>query len=227
MTSVEFLKLCVRRWYVLLAGLATTVVLTVLAAGPNTVYFSRTTVNILEQDPNHVRIVGFFDPNQIQVAHILAARVNNGVKTPLASSPDVDLYAMGILNGTHAQIRNVGGQWLSNVTEPVVELQSVGSSPEQVKRQMSQQLTDLGVQLSTVENQLKVADEDRLLLQANPSDPQVTQQVSRFSRAALGYGLGGLLITFAAVYWFDRVMVRRTIRRAAVEAWGEGDRHDR
>lgn len=212
MTAVEFLKLCVRRWYVLLAGLAATVAAVLLAAGPNTVYYSRTTVNILQANPHNDRIVGFFDPNQIAVAHIVATRVNNGARTPLASNPDVDLAAMGILQGTHAQVRNVGGQWLSNVTEPVVELQAVGSSPEQVRAQMDQAVASVGSQLTSLENELKVARADRLQLQVNPTDPVVTQQVSRFSRAALGYGLGGLLLTMGAVYWFDRWAAARAAR---------------
>lgn len=216
MTSVEFLKLLVRRWYLVALGLAITVGVTMVAAGPSVVYFSRTTVNILEPDRGKVRILGYHSPDSIAVANILAARVNNGVHTPLASNPDVTLYSMGILQGTHAQVRNVGGQWLSSVTEPVVDVQVVDPSHDAVEANMRAEVAKIGTELTQLENQLKVPADERIELELNPPDPVIEQVVTNRARATAGYGLFGLGLTLVATYWIDRFLTQRARRRAAV-----------
>lgn len=216
MTSVEFLKLLVRRWYLVALGLAITVGVTMVAAGPSVVYFSRTTVNILEPDRGKVRILGYHSPDSIAVANIVAARVNNGVHTPLASNPDVTLYSMGILQGTHAQVRNVGGQWLSSVTEPVVDVQVVDPSHDAVEANMRAEVAKIGTELTQLENQLKVPADERIELELNPPDPVIEQVVTNRARATAGYGLFGLGLTLVATYWIDRVLTQRARRRVAV-----------
>lgn len=216
MTSVEFLKLLVRRWYLVALGLAISVGVTMVAAGPSVVYFSRTTVNILEPDRGKVRILGYHSPDSIAVANIVAARVNNGVHTPLASNPDVTLYSMGILQGTHAQVRNVGGQWLSSVTEPVVDVQVVDPSHDAVEANMRAEVAKIGTELTQLENQLKVPADERIELELNPPDPVIEQVVTNRARATAGYGLFGLGLTLVATYWIDRVLTQRARRRAAV-----------
>lgn len=216
MTSVEFLKLLVRRWYLVALGLAISVGVTMVAAGPSVVYFSRTTVNILEPDRGKVRILGYHSPDSIAVANIVAARVNNGVHTPLASNPDVTLYSMGILQGTHAQVRNVGGQWLSSVTEPVVDVQVVDPSHDAVEANMRAEVAKIGTELTQLENQLKVPADERIELELNPPDPVIEQVVTNRARATAGYGLFGLGLTLVATYWIDRVLTQRARRRVAV-----------
>ena len=216
MTSVEFLKLLVRRWYLVALGLAITVGVTMVAAGPSVVYFSRTTVNILEPDRGKVRILGYHSPDSIALANIVAARVNNGVHTPLASNPDVTLYSMGILQGTHAQVRNVGGQWLSSVTEPVVDVQVVDPSHDAVEANMRAEVAKIGTELTQLENQLKVPADERIELELNPPDPVIEQVVTNRARATAGYGLFGLGLTLVATYWIDRVLTQRARRREAV-----------
>ena len=216
MTSVEFLKLLVRRWYLVALGLAITVGVTMVAAGPSVVYFSRTTVNILEPDRGKVRILGYHSPDSIAVANIVAARVNNGVHTPLASNPDVTLYSMGILQGTHAQVRNVGGQWLSSVTEPVVDVQVVDPSHDAVEANMRAEVAKIGTELTQLENQLKVPADERIELELNPPDPVIEQVVTNRARATAGDGLFGLGLTLVATYWIDRVLTQRARRRVAV-----------
>lgn len=214
MTSVGFLKACARRWYVVLAGFLATGVLVALAAGPNVVYFARTTVNILEPDAGKTRIVGFHSADSIAVAHLLSARVNAGVHTPLASNPDVPLYAIGIQEGTHAQVRNIGGQWLSQVTEPVVDIQSVGHDSDEVSRNLRAQATRLSTELAAVEKQLNVPKGQTMELQLNPTDPVVTRVVTQQRRAQAGYGLFGIGLTLVATWAFDRWATRRAAARA-------------
>ena len=173
-------------------------------------------MNILEPDRGKVRILGYHSPDSIAVANIVAARVNNGVHTPLASNPDVTLYSMGILQGTHAQVRNVGGQWLSSVTEPVVDVQVVDPSHDAVEANMHAEVAKIGTELTQLENQLKVPADERIELELNPPDPVIEQVVTNRARATAGYGLFGLGLTLVATYWIDRVLTQRARRRAAV-----------
>ncbi|MEL4505650.1 hypothetical protein AAEX63_11445 [Luteococcus sp. H138] len=216
MTSVEFLKLCVRRWYVLALGLAITAAVTLLATGPNTVYYTRTTVNVLAPDRGKVRIVGFHSADSIAIAHLLAARVNNGVHTPLASDPDATLYSLGIRRGTHAQVRNIGGQWLSQVEEPVVDVQVVDPDRSMVEKNLGEQVANLQAELTAVEKQLKVPDGENIELQMNPEHPVIHEIVTPRSRAQAGYGLGGLALSLWAAWAFDRAVASRRRHPAPV-----------
>ncbi|MGO4957027.1 hypothetical protein ACTQ49_07105 [Luteococcus sp. Sow4_B9] len=213
MTSVEFLKLCGRRWYVLLLGLLATFGLTALAAGPTTVYATQATVNILDPDGGKTRIVGFHSPDSIAVANILAARVNGGVKTPLAANPDVSLQAIGILEGTHAQVRNEGSQWMSRIDEPVIDIKSVGSDPEQVAKELDVQIAEVHSELATFESELKVPKGQNMELTLTPEEPAVVKVSTHKPRAILGYGLFGVGLTLLSVVLVDRAL--RSRRSAA------------
>lgn len=204
-----------RRWYVLLGTFAVTLAVAFVSSGPTTVYFTRTTVNILQPDRGKVRIVGFNSPDQIAVANVLTARLNGGVHTPLASDPDVTLPSIGILEGTHAQVRNIGGQWLSQVTEPVVDIQAVAPDEAQAKQMLATKVKEVGTQLTILEDELKVPTNQRIELEQNPAQPDVEQITTPRSRALVGYGLAGLAFSLCVTRFVDAVLTRRQQRRSA------------
>ncbi|MEL4357765.1 MULTISPECIES: hypothetical protein [unclassified Luteococcus] len=116
---------------------------------------------------------------------------------------------MGILQGTHAQVRNIGGQWLSQVEEPVVEVQVVDPDPQMVRTNLSAEVQRLGVELAGIEKELKVPAGQTVELQATPKDPVVHEVVTPRSRAMAGYGLAGLGFSLCATWAADRLLSRR------------------
>lgn len=213
MTIVEFLRLLVRRWYIVLFGLALTGLGAVHFSQEKTLYSATTTVNVLVPDVKKERIMGYGSADAINVANVLAARVNGGVPKPVSANPDVKLSAAGIERGVHATVRNEGGQWRSQVSEPIVQVQVVDPDKAQVLLRMNEEVARIGTELKKLEDGMGVPATSRIQLEVNPAVPNIDQETTYPSRAMAGYGLFGLGATLVAAYWFDRLIGTLRTRR--------------
>ncbi|SJN43967.1 hypothetical protein FM114_14705 [Luteococcus japonicus LSP_Lj1] len=82
-----------------------------------------------------------------------------------------------------------------------------------VEKNMDAEVARIKAELVSLEKELKVPAGENVELSLNPERPAIEMVVTQNRRAQLAYGLAGLGLTFAATYWFDRLMRARGARR--------------
>ncbi|MEO6702886.1 MAG: pentapeptide repeat-containing protein, partial [Jatrophihabitantaceae bacterium] len=117
---------------------------------------------------------------------------------PRMASAEATLVGQGVHDGYSVRLPNTGGQWASQFIKPYLDVQVVAPSSDQVLARMGQLITEIGDDLTTLQNQTGVASKYRIGTQLSPPVTPLYYQKGSRSRAGLAALLLGLGITFAA-----------------------------
>lgn len=204
MTSLDLLRLLVRRWYVMaFTGVLGLGALAMVWQHPTAVYFTRFDVVLLA--PRHVP-----DPNEMEdpsfslapLAGLLVSDVLEGERlVPMATS-DATLVGEGVRDGWSVRLPNTGNQWVPSYTRPNIDVQVVGADEDRVIAEAARVRALLDGALDRRQEQFGVALGLRTTLMSSPADPVVSRVVGSRSRAAAGVlllTLVGALLAAAAV----------------------------
>lgn len=209
MTAYELWRVATRRWYVLLAGILATVAL-VLTARPETVYWATVELTVAGPvDPVAPKTLEDPPSDTVGAAIMLMTRVNGGQGPPRSASPDATLYGEGQRQAVSARLRDVGGQWVNSVSDPIIDVQAVDVTPEAVLTRLSTQEDELGRLLRNLQDELAVAGNQRVTLVASPTKTDVVQVTGSRTRAVGSSALLGVVLTFTVLYWVELVLRRR------------------
>ncbi len=122
----------------LVLGVSLTAVGTLQAAQVEVSYWARTQVRFME--PLSPEVPNGLESNTyslIATAGIVQSKLEAG-KTTLIVSPDTLLVDTGVRHGASIILPNSGGQWTSYFANPWLDVQVVGTSPEEVTTRMQE-----------------------------------------------------------------------------------------
>lgn len=204
MTVADYLRICLRRWPVVLLGLLVTAGL-VISQKSETVYWSRVTAMVMTPVSQTASLtLENQGRDAVATATLLATRVNGGTSAPRSASADATLYGEGYRQATSARVRNYGSQWRPQFRDALIDVEVVARSPTAVQAEMSRQVSGLTAQLTSLQDTLAVPEAQRLTLSVAPAQPVVAEVSSSRLRAMLAFLAFGIGMTIAATYWFDR-----------------------
>jgi hypothetical protein len=114
-TSTDVMRMLLRRWYVVGAGIAITLAVMVSVYQRPGVFSARTDVVFLAPEssvnPNKLAVTS---NTLIATAGVVEEKINRGHNPILPVSPDVPLVAQGVTDGWQVFVPNYGGQWAVN-----------------------------------------------------------------------------------------------------------------
>lgn len=204
MTALQLARALARRWYITLLGVTLTIGALTMAR-PETVFWSKLTVTLTQPaDPLTPKTLEDKGDDPIAAAAMLMEMVNRGHSTVRSASPDATLYGEGKRDAVSAALRDVGGQWGSQVREPVIDVQAVGHNADDVPTELASQVHILQAHLNQVQDMLHVAPGRRMGLTVEPERPTVWRVEGSPTRAAGSTLLVGAILTIAAVYWAEQ-----------------------
>jgi len=214
MTSRDFLRVVLRRWYVMLAGaLLSLGVLVVFAHNHRPLYWTEFEMVVLPP-VERLNANNLKDPTYdlTSMASLLVVEANDGIQ-PQQTATTTLLVGEGIHRGTSVRLHNYGSQWQTYFTRPVIDVQVVDASPDVVRTRAAALQGRLTRLLRDRQQTMGVLPASRMTITSSPRTPVVTESIRSLSRAALAIALLGAGTTSAVVVYLDRFLLRR--RRAS------------
>lgn len=214
MTALELLRSAARRWYVTLVCVLATLGATYLA-GPSVVYWGAVAVTVVQPaDPTVPKTLEDTGSDPIAAAIMLMEMVNGGRVTVRPTSPEATLYGEGYRRNVVARLRDIGGQWASQIQEPVIDVQAVDTDANSVHAQLQEQTQLLDAQLEGLQDKLAVTEGQRMSLDITPSEVNVWEVTGSRVRAFGATLVVGISLTVTALYWIEILARRRSIHAA-------------
>ena len=212
MTTIDFLVLACRRWYVVVAGGVLTIAAFLGLSHSSPVYMSRATVIVpVPASTSHIALQ-VVSPTDI--ATVAAIRVNQAANTLDASTSDATLVGSGVTQGVSIHVRNEGTQWAPLAPDPYIDIDAVDHSVEGVNRRLADAVDRVRVAVRDLQRSLRVEPGLRVRTTVSPAHPVVTPVPPSRSRLLAACLLLGGAGTTAGLLLLERVSVARRRRSA-------------
>lgn len=213
MTSRRLLRLLFRRWYLVVLGMMLTLAILWPATHRPGVYWTQVNLVLLpppsELFPNKLEDPQF---SLSALAGVVVSDFNGRDEPPLMASSETTLYGEGRTSGIEVRMPNAGNQWKPLYPTATIDLQAVGSSPQQVTDDVVDTTRRLSELLTARQDGLGIDSSSRVSMISSPTDP-IVYYVSGSRARALGAGaIVGIGLTIAGVYWFERFVQTRHAR---------------
>lgn len=210
MTTAHVWAALRRRWPLVVIGLIVTVGACIGVALQPGMYWTRVTVVLLppraEFRPNNIQDS---EESMAMVASLVALDVNGGPAGQRLASPEAPLYGEGLAEATRVRVRDTGGQWMSAIQHPYIDLEVVSASPQVVGQELARLRGELDVSLTRLQDAQRISPAMRASLQYSPEDTGVVHIRPARTRALAATALAGGAATLAGVLLWDGAAARR------------------
>jgi hypothetical protein len=138
MTTLELIRILLRRWYVMVIGAALSVAVLYFATGHTGVYWAQYNIVLLPPEAPSANYLN--DPRYgLEPLVGVVASDLNGTNRPLSTaSSDATLVGIGVDRGVQVRVPNQGSQWQPVFGAHHLDLQIVDSSPEEVLKRVEE-----------------------------------------------------------------------------------------
>lgn len=197
-----------RRWYVVVFGMVLTLLTLVQIHNDQGVYWARVRCVVLvpHSNPNPNPLT---ERSPTAIAALAVMDVNHAPLELRASSPDVQLYGLGVDSGTWVMLENSGNQWAPSAANPYIAVQATGATSEEVVGRIQTAVRSLREALARRQTDANASSAEHATLDVTPGIPSVVQVMPSSTRALGATALSGAALTLAAVLVVDRAQGRR------------------
>jgi len=212
-TAGLFLRIMIRRWVFVAVGVVLTAFgCSALVNGERTYWMSTDLVFVQPGGGSVTNVSDAVVPSLINFAGLVQRRVHEiGTPVELPSS-NVTLYGSGVRRGYSITLPNSGNQWAVSYTRPVLAVQAVGSSPEEVRRTLSDVLALVQTTVRDLQAAQGVPAGEFISMDRSPALPEVFDQGSTKAgrvKGLLAFGFLGVILTAFTVIAVDRTVEGR------------------
>jgi len=218
-TVLDLLRISLRRWYILLLGLACIAATCVVLQREEGVYWAQSEVLFLAVDADNP----LEDPTEgvIHFASVVQESVDTGPLDLKLSSPSATLHGSGVREGVISTLADAGGQWESNFNRALIRVEAVNSSPERVRSDITRVVDDITTAADQLQSGDAITGSARVLVDSGSGEISVGYMGSTRGSRYRGFALvtllgGGITLAVAAVV--DRRLAARASRRSGAAA---------
>ncbi len=208
MTTREVVAALLRRWYLVLAGVAVLAAVLMLEQRASGVYWTEFDVQLVQPAAANVNSLRVSQVDLSSTASLLAVEFNGGKATPGPVDPSLTIVDEGVRKGHAVRAPDYGGQW-SRSFRPLVNVQIVDSSRAAVTRQAHAITARLDDLLAQRQDLARVPRQDRIVSTVVPTSPGVRYRTGSHVRAVGGTALAGAAGLGALVVGADAWLLRR------------------
>lgn len=210
MTVWDLMGACRRHFMVFVVGLLFTAGMGVWVSSQEGVYWAQSDMIFL--GPTSSRFPNSLSSGSeslIGTASIVKNRVGLGDDLKATSSASITLVDDGVHDGTLVRLPNFGGQWSDSFSQPVLDIQAVGSSPDVVNERMQFMQLRITQALKEMQDEAGVDKYNRIQIQASPNKIEVVYVQGSRMRAVIITTLLGISFSLMLVAWLERRRVGR------------------
>ena len=214
MTTTRVLEALRRQWLVVVVGVLVTGVAFVLLQRLPGLYYSETQMRFLApQSARFPNVLQVTSDNLISAAGIVKTIVVDGATQTAVSSANVTLVGEGVTDGSSVRLPDIGGQWAHNFASPVLDIQVVGHSADDVRDRMTALQMKVSNTLADLQRQQGVSPENYIRAEPSPQQVVVTYLAPQWKRAALGVALLAIPLTMGLAVAIDHRRLMRSRQR--------------
>jgi hypothetical protein len=194
--------------------MCTMVAFVVLSDSPR-VYSAQTDVVFLA--PGNGAIRGLNDglaQTLVDFAGLVGKKVTDGRPSLKLSSPSATLYGTGVREGVSISLADAGGQWGHMFNRPVLSVQVVDSSSEEVANVLNSIVRDISRTATTLQSETGAPSTDFITIETVPEAIEINsigQTRTSVAKGLVALTIVGAGLTLGAAIWLDRS--RREKRR--------------
>jgi len=201
-----------RRWYIVVLGVAVTGAVLWGIQAQEPVFYSRAQVYFLAPsstlNPNVLRVASL---DLVTAAGIVGKRFNGTEQQVGTASMDVTLFGRGVRDGSAVVLPDNGGQWSVSYNRQSLDVQVIAATPEEVRERQQTIFDQIDEELAILQSELDVPPGNLITTEVVPSDPVVLPVSGERRRAQLmTLALGGV-VTLLAVGQLE--LARRSRRQ--------------
>lgn len=219
MTVGVLARIMMRRWVIVIVGLFLTGLFCSVLVNAERTYWA--SVDLVFVQPGEGSVVNVSDavvPSLINFAGIVQRRVNHeGTSVELPSS-NSSLYGSGVRRGYSITLPNSGTQWAVSYSRPILAVQVVDGSPNEVRRTLNHVLN----RVESVSRDLQAAHgvpaEELIFIDRSPETPEIVDLGSTKlgrTKGIIALSMVGLSLTALSALEIDRAVLRRRRSGAA------------
>lgn len=210
MTSADVVAILLRRWYIVIAGLA-------LTAGAIFAFAERPGVYSTQADVLFLAPKSANNPNPIEVssesliatAGLVSHIIGDRRATPPTASSEVTLTGKGVRKGYSIRLPNSGGQWVNSFDRPVLDVQVAGPSEAWVRATLAQQILAIDNALGSLQRNDGIAQENLISTSLTPQVAKVVYSRGDPKRAITAILILGTTLTVLAAVGFEFIALKR------------------
>ncbi|WP_298459532.1 hypothetical protein [uncultured Cellulomonas sp.] len=213
MSLDELIRTAARRWYVVLPALALALLWSGALLRPQPTYHAQ--MDLVMVLPGAAATDGISDARReslVAFAGVVEREMNDGAPVTRLSSASASLFGAGVRQGSSVSVPNVGGQWTNSFTRPVLSVEAVDSTPEQVTARLAVAEARVETLVESLQAEQGAAPADRIQVVRVPQEPPVSYvgaTKSGLVRAGLALGLLSVGAALLLAVTVDRRIDRR------------------
>jgi hypothetical protein len=200
-----------RSWYVVLAGVVCTLAASALVQRAPGIYHQQVDVVFTWPQPpgNGENTLQYGTATLINTAGVVSTIVAGSTEGGQVVADTATAVGEGIKHGYTVRLPNAGGQWAYNFEDPVLRIESVGSSPLEVTATTARAVAKVRSALLTLQREEHVRPAMMVQTRLNPGLPIVEYSTGSRMRALLVTWILGFGLTVAALHAAARLRRRR------------------
>jgi hypothetical protein len=151
----------------------------------------------------------------IKTAGVIARVVSDRSAGAQTTSDTATLVGQGVTHGYSVRLPNSGGQWAYDFEHPLLSVESVGTSPAEVRATTAAAVARINAELARIQREEGVAPGLMVRTRLSPPTPVMSYGTGSRVRALAVSQLLGFGLTVTLVVGVDRAARRRAEIRAA------------
>jgi hypothetical protein len=204
-----------RQWLVTGIGLALVLGISYHLTHLEGLYYQKVDVIFLAPEQADTNTFQNTTGSLIGTAGIVSQVVGSSASGAAPVSENATLVGTGVKHGYSVRLPNDGGQWAINYTRPVLDVQAVGTSADEVTATMKMVIAKINHELELRQDDFGVRPEYRITTRLNPAIAYVLHSTGSPSRTLVAALLLGGGVTVAAAVITDNLRRRRPGRVTA------------